>query len=316
MDLSIIIPTYNRRDWLKKAVESCLAISKIDVEIIVVDDGSNDGTELIVFDDDRVKVFRQNKRGGNAARNLGIQHASGEYIKFLDDDDLVIATGVEQQFLISKQDSISVSYGNFYVIDETGKKPLTKRIVKKQVDDALVEILSHWSNAPFSYLIHRSYLNLCSWDESLKGLQDFDFILKIAEQNYMFKYIDCDIGFYRIHNRPSVMKENPLIRTHAMLRVLDNSYDRLKQADRLGNDLKNAFALGYYRTLRLLFQMDIKEYHIRKEFIYKLSPNFIPMKYVKTIDTVGVAFFGLYGYEKLLGCRRRLKKYVVDRLRF
>src|SRR5271170_8041344 len=89
MDFSAIIPTYNRRELLQRTLQSVLSQDQVEPEIIVVDDGSTDGTmEMLGTFAPRVQTLRQTNRGPGAARNLGMTHASGDYIAFLDSDDL------------------------------------------------------------------------------------------------------------------------------------------------------------------------------------------------------------------------------------
>jgi glycosyltransferase involved in cell wall biosynthesis len=86
---SIIIPTYNRLPYLKKTLNSILEQSFTDYEIIVVDDGSTDETVNYLRElGGCVELLRQDNRGPGAARNLGVEHARGEYVAFLDSDDL------------------------------------------------------------------------------------------------------------------------------------------------------------------------------------------------------------------------------------
>jgi glycosyltransferase involved in cell wall biosynthesis len=86
---SVVIPSYNRAQLLRQAVASVLAQSYQDFELIVVDDGSTDETrEVLASFDSRIRVFHQKNQGPGAARNLGSKHASGEYLAFLDSDDL------------------------------------------------------------------------------------------------------------------------------------------------------------------------------------------------------------------------------------
>jgi GT2 family glycosyltransferase len=88
-NFSIVIPTHNRLDFLKQAVNSIWAQTVDDYEIIIVNDGSTDGTEeWLDAQRKRVRTFTQANRGPGAARNLGAQHARGEYVAFLDSDDL------------------------------------------------------------------------------------------------------------------------------------------------------------------------------------------------------------------------------------
>jgi cellulose synthase/poly-beta-1,6-N-acetylglucosamine synthase-like glycosyltransferase len=89
MDFSVIIPTFNRRELLRRTVESVISQVGTEFEIIVIDDGSTDGTlEMLRTSAPRVRTLTQTNRGPGAARNLGMQNASGDYIAFLDSDDL------------------------------------------------------------------------------------------------------------------------------------------------------------------------------------------------------------------------------------
>lgn len=87
--VSVVIPTYNCLDYLPKAIGSVLKQTHQDVELIVIDDNSNDGTStyLASIDDDRIITLSTLGVGAPQARNLGIEQASGEYIAFLDADD-------------------------------------------------------------------------------------------------------------------------------------------------------------------------------------------------------------------------------------
>lgn len=86
---SVIIPTYNRAVLLAEALDSVFAQEFTDYEVLVVDDGSTDETMGILSSyGNRIRIFRQDNRGPGAARNLGIQNAVGEYVAFLDSDDL------------------------------------------------------------------------------------------------------------------------------------------------------------------------------------------------------------------------------------
>ncbi|UPV76852.1 glycosyltransferase (plasmid) [Halorussus limi] len=88
--VSVVIPTYNRAELLTRAIDSVLAQTYDDFELVVVDDGSTDDTEAVVtgYDDDRVRYLaHETNRGANPARNTGIEAAEGEYVAFLDSDD-------------------------------------------------------------------------------------------------------------------------------------------------------------------------------------------------------------------------------------
>ena len=88
MNISVVIPTYNRIELLKRSIDSVINQTIKPSEIIIVDDGSNDGTEAMVKKKyDSLKVIKQKNKGASAARNSGIKASSGELICFLDSDD-------------------------------------------------------------------------------------------------------------------------------------------------------------------------------------------------------------------------------------
>ena len=98
--VSVVIPTYNRADKVSATVESVLAQTFSDLEVIVVDDGSSDDTEQVLRQafGDRIRYYAQVNQGVSVARNKGIEEARGEWIAFLDSDDLWEKDKLEWQF--------------------------------------------------------------------------------------------------------------------------------------------------------------------------------------------------------------------------
>ena len=97
MKFSIIIPTYNRASFLPKAIESVLAQTYTEWELIIVDDGSTDNTKEVVskYNDSRITYIYQKNAERSAARNNGILHANGNYICFMDSDGYLAANRLE-----------------------------------------------------------------------------------------------------------------------------------------------------------------------------------------------------------------------------
>ncbi|MCA1594055.1 MAG: glycosyltransferase [Acidobacteria bacterium] len=96
-EVSVIIPFYNRVQWLAEAVQSVLNQTYTDFEIILVDDGSVEEIPPHIIEDSRVRYVRQENRGASAARNHGIRLARGNYVAFLDSDDLFLPVKLEKQ---------------------------------------------------------------------------------------------------------------------------------------------------------------------------------------------------------------------------
>jgi glycosyltransferase involved in cell wall biosynthesis len=114
--VSVIVPVFNRRDMLPRAVASALSQSWQDVEVLVVDDGSTDGTwdcaQRLAADDARVRALKQENRGPGAARNAGLSVASGEFVQYLDSDDELEPVKFELQVAaLRAQPDTGVAYG-------------------------------------------------------------------------------------------------------------------------------------------------------------------------------------------------------------
>ncbi len=121
--VSAVVATYNRADLVAQTLDSILAQSYSNLEVIVVDDGSTDGTGEMIREryGDRVRYFRQDNAGPSAARNWGIEQARGEYIAFLDDDDLWLPTKIERQVAaLQRAPDCVVCYARCEVLGDDG----------------------------------------------------------------------------------------------------------------------------------------------------------------------------------------------------
>jgi len=122
--VSICIPTYNRRNYLKETLESVFTQTYKDYEVVIVDDGSTDGTDQMIKQlDYPIRYFWQKNQGHPAARNRMIELAEGEFITFIDSDDLLFPYAVEELMnLVENNGSNLVAYGSYVGIDERGKE--------------------------------------------------------------------------------------------------------------------------------------------------------------------------------------------------
>jgi glycosyltransferase involved in cell wall biosynthesis len=127
--VSVIIPFFSRRDWLVEAVESALSQSYKNFEIIVVNDGSKeDVTEFCRTYQGKIKYFCTENRGPGAARNLGIEKATGEYIAFLDSDDLWCEGKLEKQVDLMKTTNAIWSHTSYSFFQDQEPQKVRKRI--------------------------------------------------------------------------------------------------------------------------------------------------------------------------------------------
>jgi len=122
--VSICVPTYNRKDYLKETLESVFAQTYRDYEVVIVDDGSTDGTDQMIDESNYpIRYFWQKNQGEPSARNKLLELAEGKYITFIDSDDLLLPYAVEELMnLVEYNGSDVVAYSSYVGIDERGKE--------------------------------------------------------------------------------------------------------------------------------------------------------------------------------------------------
>lgn len=185
--VSIIIPTYNRANLLKRAIESVISQTYKNLEIIVVDDGSTDNTEQIVKEcqDSRIQYIRHSKnRGLSAAKNTGIKNSKGDFIAFLDSDDEYLPEKVEKSIEVFKKapENIGIVCSNFWRIEGEKKKiAVSKR-------------------TPFLYFgVFRKevFEKIGFFDEELEIYEDLDFGTRLICK-FSSYFIDEPLAIYHI----------------------------------------------------------------------------------------------------------------------
>jgi len=187
--VSVIIPTYNRLPMLKEAVDSVLAQDFEDVELIVVDDGSTDGTaEEIKQYGGRVKLLQQSmNKGVSAARNNGILHARGKYIAFLDSDDLWVRGKLKIQVaFLEDNPHYPLCYTDEIWIRK-GKRvnPMLKHA--KYSGWIFEKCLPLCIISPSSVMMKRTlFTKVGLFDEALPVCEDYDFWLRVSARFPIF----------------------------------------------------------------------------------------------------------------------------------
>ena len=121
--VSVVIPIYNAEKYLKECLDSVVGQSLREIEIICVNDGSSDGSAVILQEyaksDERVRIFEQKNQGASSARNHGIRNACGEYLYFMDSDDILRKDALEKLFACAEENRLDILYFDGESIFET-----------------------------------------------------------------------------------------------------------------------------------------------------------------------------------------------------
>ncbi len=198
--VSVIIPTYNRAHIIKRAIKSVLNQTHENLEIIVIDDASTDNTHEIVgsIRDNRVSYIRhETNKNGSAARNTGMKKARGNYIAFLDSDDIWNEKKTEQQLDRIKSagneyGAVYCSYINYY--EDKGVKEFSNKAANLE-GNVRKALLGGWCPSTTSLFMIRVEARDAGlfFDENLKSFQDHDYWIRVSEK---FKF--CAVNNYLV----------------------------------------------------------------------------------------------------------------------
>lgn len=185
--VSIIIPAYNAEATLNRCIDSVLSQNYLNIEIIIVDDGSTDNTFDIAKNySSNVSFYSQSNKGACAARNLGVMKCTGYYVKFLDSDDFLSPESISKQVLFAstlKENYISYGYRN--VLLEGFESEYKERIPLKNQVKELIN-----SNITITLPLHKkeALVSIGLFDEELDFRQEWDLHLRLASKGYIFVY--------------------------------------------------------------------------------------------------------------------------------
>ena len=183
--VSVVIPTYERMATLSRAVDSVMAQTFSDWELIVVDDGSTDGTdEMILRDYPAVRLHRQENAGVSAARNAGVALAAGEWIAFLDSDDAWLPEKLERQLsALANEPELRLSHTDEIWI-RNGKRVNQPKEYAKSGGAIYRRCLPLCCICPSSALIRRDLFDETGgFDETLPACEDYDLWLRITARD-------------------------------------------------------------------------------------------------------------------------------------
>ena len=191
MKISVIIPTYNRKFFLKRSVDSVLKQTLKPYEIIIIDDGSSDGTSSMIKESyPAVNLIRQENKGVSAARNNGIRSSSGDWICFLDSDDEWKKNKLKNQELALTQNTNYLFCHSNEEWIRNGKKINQKKKHKKYGGDIFKKCLDMCRISPSSVMIYKKVFdNIGFFNEDLIVCEDYELWLRICA-HYKVLFVD------------------------------------------------------------------------------------------------------------------------------
>lgn len=217
--VSIVIPVYNGEDYINDAIDSALAQTYDNCEVIVVNDGSTDSTETIVKSyGDKIRYFSKENGGVSSALNVGIDNMDGDYFQYLPHDDLLHPDKIEKNIRAIQQSgnemSIVWSGWNYNYMDGRGLKKFRmpyEHVDKNKLTNSVFPLLFSLLNAA-TVLINKQYFDKAGkFNTKLYTSQDYDMWFRtFIDQRTL--YLDEELVDYRIHDQQGTQADGEFIR--------------------------------------------------------------------------------------------------------
>ena len=290
--VSVIIPAYNAQAYLPETIDSVLAQTYSDYELIVVDDGSKDRTVSIVKQyqtmyPEKIKLILKENGGPASARNLGVKAASGEYIAFNDADDLWLPSKLEKQINLFEKlaPHVGLVYNKSKKFDNDGIWTLPEKFIKIPVKGWIYKDLLKDNMIPNQSVIVRKkcFDEVGLFDESPKVVssEDYDMWLRIA-MKYEVSFIDEVLSLYREH--PQGINKNYAKAISAEVKVLEKHSNIVEGNIELEGKIKNAYSQQLY-NLGYFYLKEGRMFLARRMFKESLAVRFSLKTYLMRIAT-------------------------------
>ena len=290
--ISIIIPIYNIMDCLEKCVDSCINQTYKNIEILMIDDGSTDGTaelcDRLKEKDKRIRVFHKENGGSSSARNLGIEHAKGDYLGFVDSDDFISPAMYEDLMNAIQEYKVPIAQVSRDEIDDKGNKlpdvctPPEKAFLCTS-DEFMKELLMHRGDCSFCTKLIKKELfadrrfPIGKLNEDffllLQMLKEVDGIYILPQQHYHV--------FYRIGSNTRKKDKNEFSRV--FMDIVDNADVAQEIVDKQYPQLKEVcIRFGLFQRLDYMLHIPVIQMNSDNKFYVKVK------KYLRNhiIDTI------------------------------
>lgn len=256
--ISVIVPIYKAEKYLRKCIDSILAQTFTDFELLLIDDGSPDNSGRICDEyaekDSRIRVFHKENGGVSSARNVGLDNARGEWIAFVDADDWVSENYLEQDFA-TKANLIQLGYN---IVSENGKLTRSYRFKEKELTEKKLiyrYFVQKRNNALWDKFFSRDLISEQRFDENVAVGEDFLFMLSLICKVQCYRFSSTGKYYYVIRNSSAMgrVSKSARKRLDIIFKNIVNVCNTIPHAYKLRNGILFStylnFALSNYKLL-------------------------------------------------------------------
>ncbi|MCM1425830.1 MAG: glycosyltransferase [Eubacterium sp.] len=340
--VSVVIPTYNRANTIKRAIDSVLNQTYKDFELIIVDDGSTDNTAQIVneYKDSRLRyLVTEKRRGANHARNIGIQNAVGEYIAFQDSDDVWLEDKLEKQMnVFETRGDVDIVFSRFTYILLNGSTGLipNRNYTQEMLVKDIAHILSRMNVISTQTMIVRKqcFIQYGAFDLEMPRFQDWEINLRFAQGAKFFCVDESLVEVYESESSITNTKGNGLSGLALLIKKYEDFFrlhgtlqyhlskvfpmavkeERLQELERwLGKQLfYESIYADAYRNKSIQFKYSfVKEWIMDGSYEEKINAFFMQHQ-AKDIILYGYGEMGELLIKKLADKNKTKIRFIID----
>lgn len=282
--VSIIVPVYQVKDYISSCVESLLNQTYKNIEILLIDDGSNDGSEIVCDELSKmhpvIKTIHQVNKGVSAARNKGIEHATGEYLLFVDSDDFISSIAIERVMKIIEQTNADIIFFDFTKVYSKQKVEVSAEITEGlynngRIVDMFLELIKTDIANNIGTKLYKAELvknHKLFFSENYNICEDISFSLNATRKSKSVYYLKEKLYFYNIRGSGSLMSSYKEKFFDAERELYENIKDYLHEHNRFNKHANNYYTLYMNIILAVLANEILYNKNI-KEVVYSIMDD-------------------------------------------
>lgn len=314
--VSILIPCFNAERWIAQCIESALSQTWSEKEVIVVDDGSTDGSlEIIKRYADRIRFEGGPNCGANVARNRLLEMAGGEWLQYLDADDYLLPNKVRRQLEVLEDNLSADVIFSPVMLDES---LMAEGHVAPRSDSWCIPTsdmwiaLARWRIPQTGGLIIRrqALVDIAGWKATQPCCQDNELCLRLLMKAKRFVYCPVDGAVYRIGDKRTVSsRDKPLVRQHR-LEILQSAEGFLRASHALSKERLTAINQTRFEIARIAWLTNPSEATQIVDAIHHVQPDFLPRETAPMTYRLLYNYFGFRFAQLVADLRRSVKSAV------
>lgn len=267
MKVSVIVPVYNLQNYVEKCLDSLVNQTLEDIEIIVINDGSKDGSQKIIEKYERlypkkIRAYMKENSGQGVARNLGLQIATGEYISFVDGDDYLVPNALEEMYKLSEEKKADICICDYTEIYEDG----TTKDIKQVEDGGLKDIKKSYIMAMPGFcnkLFKRAFLEKMNFKFlPIRAYEDFASYVAVGIQAENIVYYSKPAYCYLIRQGSTMHQKK---KSKRLVEIFPAEEHLRKQLEKLQADKLYHEEIEYIYIVHLLHGASLRFLNNEKE---------------------------------------------------